>query len=146
MIQEIENDHDTHDPTVCRTCGNSGYVIQYIDGGRLVANVPCGCEQTTQDETDEDNNEAQPTDWWTAQGYWSEDVSIVLSKAVLADTLVALQAGLRHWRNFASINDRDTRVLSYEERKPYRAYARQRCREYILCLRQFRNPNRRTYL
>ena len=48
----MEHERDD-DPTLCTDCNNTGFVVEHIDGGRLVAEVPCGCPQSEASEEDE---------------------------------------------------------------------------------------------
>jgi hypothetical protein len=126
---DIERDIDTHDPTVCENCGNSGYVTQYIDQGRLIARVPCGCEQTQERDIEEDLHE--PIEWWVAQKSWAKELKMTYSISVHTDITLALLAQINGWfkrRNYAGAN--------------YAAYCRQRVREYVLAVRQHRDKTR----
>jgi hypothetical protein len=133
MIQELENDRDTHDPTYCETCGNSGYVTQYIDGGRLIARIPCGCPQTTEEESNDDLPDAK--EWWIEQKSWEKQLKMTYSIQVHTDISIALISAVQTW--FRRRN---------EGGGCFASYCRQRCREYMLALRQHRNLSRREYL
>jgi hypothetical protein len=129
----IVRDVDQHDPTWCDECSNTGYVTQYIDGGRLIAQVPCGCPQT--EETESDDDLPKPTDWWVVQKSWAKEIKVTYSRSVLIDIGVALIDGIQKW---------------FKERHRYdaewAAYSRQRCREYMLAYRQHNRGDRREWL
>lgn len=122
---DIQRDVDHHDPTWCCECNNTGYATEYIDGGRLIAQVPCGCPQTEEtDETDDFMENANA--WWTTEGWWKEEVRLTLSSKVHVEIICALRERLRHWWK-----DRNYRHL-----ESHRIYARKRISEIVLALRQ----------
>jgi len=136
-MTQLDEDRDTHDPTFCETCRNSGYVTQYIDGGRLIAQVPCGCPQTEEPEVLNDDELPKPTDWWVEQESWAKQVRITYSRSVMIDISVALLDGIKKWFNMRNVDRIDTK---------WSAYCRQRCREYMLAYRQHSMTERREYL
>lgn len=135
MTTDTERDVDHHDPTLCDECNNTGYVIQYIDGGRLIARVPCGCPQSEEPET-QDDDLPKPTDWWVKQKSWAKEVVMTYSSSVFTDITISLQRSVREWFKIRNTGD-DAGV---------KQYCRQRCREYMLALRQHRRADRREWL
>jgi hypothetical protein len=135
-MTQIGEDRDTHDPTFCEECNNSGYVTQYIDGGRLIARVPCGCPQTEEPESIEDEELPKPTDWWVQQRSWEKEMRITYSRSVSIDIGVALLDSIKKW-----FKERHTKLGP-----TWSAYCRQRCREYMLAYRQHHRLDRREYL
>jgi hypothetical protein len=133
---DTERDIDTHDPTYCEECANTGYVTQYIDGGRLIAQIPCGCPQTEDEENDDHDDLPKPSDWWVAKKSWDKNMTITYSSTVACDIGVALLDAIQKWFKL-----RNKCATSFMQ-----TYCRQRCREYILAYRQHHRLDRREYL
>lgn len=140
MTQIQNQEQETHDPTHCEDCHNTGYVTRYIDRGRLIADEPCGCPQSEQSE----HAAADPMEGRMTTGgdvheveYARRDVRVTYSRAAQIDIAVALLDAINKWYAMRRIKG---------PQHEYGQYCRQRCREYVESYRQHTNPTRREYL